>query len=163
MQSRQLLTDLTYMGGTRPCGPMTIIFRSVIQSQHTSLYSSFGVNRTIHVLKTTVTDLTYMGVTRPCGPMTIIFRSVIQSQHTSLNITFGVTCTLHLLSTTVYRFDLYGRYQTLWIDDDNFSQPYLELAYKPTYQFWCESGVPCTQDPSLRILLISEVPDPVDR
>ena len=47
-------TDLTYMGGTRPCGPMTIIFGSVIYSQYTSLNIKFGVNRTFHVLKTPV-------------------------------------------------------------------------------------------------------------
>ena len=42
--------------------------------------------------------------------------------------------TFHVLKTPVYRFDLYGRYQTLWTDDD---------------KFW--------------IWLIWEVPDPVDR
>ena len=33
----------------------------------------------------------------------------------------------------------------------------------PKYQIWCESDVPCAQDPSLPIWLIWEVPDPVDR
>ena len=96
------------------------------------------------------TDLTCMGGTGLCGPMTIIFGGIIKSQYTSLNIKFGVNRTFHVLKTTVYRFDLYGKYQTLWTDDDNFSQCYLELAYKPTYQFWCESDIPCTQDPSYR-------------
>ena len=54
MCSRPEFTDLTYMGGTRPCGPMTIIFGSVIQSQYTSLNVQFGVNRMFHVLKTPV-------------------------------------------------------------------------------------------------------------
>ena len=27
----------------------------------------------------------------------------------------------------------------------------LELVYKPKYQIWCESDVPCAQDPSLPI------------
>ena len=54
MCSRPKFTDLTYMGGTGPCGPMTIIFGSVIQSKYTSLNIKFGVNRTFHVLKTPV-------------------------------------------------------------------------------------------------------------
>ena len=69
-----------------------------------SLNIKFGLNRTFHVLKTPVTDLTCMGGTRPCGPMMIIFDS-----------------------------DLYGRYQTLWTDDDNFWKSYLALVYKPKY------------------------------
>ena len=151
MYSRQQFTDLTYMGGTRSCAPMTIIFGGVIQSQHTSLNIKFGVNRTFHVLKTPVYRFTYMGGTGPCGPMTIIFGGIIQSQSASLNIKFAVNRTFHVLKTPVYRFDLYGRYQTLWTDDDNFSQCYLELAYKPKHQIWCESDVPCTQDNSLPI------------
>ena len=180
MNLRQQFTDFTYTGGTRPCRPMTIIFGSVIQSQHTSLNINvgvnrtfqvlktpvyrfefygryrtlvtdddnfwqcclskctslnikFGVNRTFHVLKTPVTDLTYMGGTGPCRPMTIIFGGLIQSQYTSQNIKFGVNQTFHVLKTTIYRFDLYGGYQTLWTDDDNFWQCYLELVYKPKY------------------------------
>ena len=100
MYSRQQLTDLTYMGGTRPCGPMTIIctldvpytmtivFGSVIQSQHTSLNIKFGVNGNFHVLKTPVTELTYMGGTGPCEPIKIIFHYHIQSQYTSLNVKY---------------------------------------------------------------------------
>ena len=144
-------TDLTYMGGSRSCTAMTIIFGSIIKSQHRNLDINLGVNRTFHVLKTPVTDLIYMGGTRPCGPLTIIFGSVIQSQYTSLDIKFGVNRTLYVLKTPVYRFDLYGRYRTLWTDDDNFWQCYLELAYKSIYQIWCESDVPCAQDPSLPI------------
>ena len=30
MYSRQQFTALTYMGGTGPCGPMTIIFGGII-------------------------------------------------------------------------------------------------------------------------------------
>ena len=70
--------------------------------------------------------------------------------------------TFHVFKTPVYLFDLYGRYQTLWTDDDNFWKCYLELVFKPTYQIWCESDVPCGQDPSILIWLIWEVPDPVD-
>ena len=66
------------------------------------------------------TGLTYMGGTGPYGPMTIVFGGIIQSQYTSLYIKFGVNRTFHVLKITVYRFDLYGRYQTLWTDDDNF-------------------------------------------
>ena len=65
------------MGDTGPCGPMTIIFGSVIKSKHTSLNINFGVNRMFHVLKTQFTDLTYMVGTTPCRPITIIFGSVI--------------------------------------------------------------------------------------
>ena len=105
MYSRQQFTDLTYMGGTRPCGPMTIIFGSVIKSQYTSHNIKFGVNRTFHVFKTSVTDLTYMGGTAPCGPMTIIFGSVIKSWYTSLNFEFGVNWMFYVLKTSVYRVD----------------------------------------------------------
>ena len=91
------------------------------------------------------TDLTYMGDTGPCGPMTIIFGTVIQSQYTSLNIKFGVNRTFHVLNIPVYRFDLYGRYRTLFTDDDNFLQCYLELIYKPKCPIWCESDFPCSR------------------
>ena len=66
------------------------------------------------------TDLTYMGGAGPGRPMTIIFGSIIYSWFISLNIKFGVNRTFHVVKTKVYRFDLYGRYQTLWTDDDNF-------------------------------------------
>ena len=68
-----------------------------------------------------------------------------------------------MLKTPVYRFDLYGRYRTLWTDDDTFWWCSSELVYKPKYQIWCESDVPCAQDLSLPIWLIWEVPDPVNR
>ena len=151
MCSRPKFKDLTYMGGTGPCGPITIVFGGIVQSQYTSLNINFDVNRTINLLKTPVTDLTYMGGSRPCGPMTIIFSSVIKSQRTRININFGVNRTFHVLKTTIYRFDLYVRYQTLWTDDDNFWQCYLELVNKPKFQILCESDVPCSQDPSLPI------------
>ena len=133
MYSRQQFTDLTYMAGTRPCEPITIIFGIVIQSQHTSLNIKFGVKRTFHVLKTPVTDLTYMGGTGLCGSMTIVFDGIIKSQYTSLNIKFGVNRSFHVLKPTVYRFNLYGRQQTVWTDNDNFWYCYLELAYTPKY------------------------------
>ena len=40
---------------------------------------------------------------------------------------------------------------TLWSLDDNFLLCYLELVNNPKYQIWCESDVPCAQDPSLPI------------
>ena len=104
-----------------------------------------------------------MGGIGPCGPMRIIFDSVIQSWYVSLNIIFGVNRTFHELKTPVYRFGLYGRHRTLFTDDDDFWRCYLELVYKPKYQIWCNSDVPGAQDPSLPILLIWEVADPVDR
>ena len=45
----------------------------------------------------------------------------------------------HVLKTPVYRFDLYGKQQTLYTDEDNFWQCYLEFVYKSTYQIWCKS------------------------
>ena len=48
--SRPQFTDLTYMGDTGPCGPMTIIFGSVIKILHIK----FGVNRSFHVPKVPV-------------------------------------------------------------------------------------------------------------
>ena len=47
--------------------------------------------------------------------------------------------TLHVLKAPVYRSDLYGRYEILWTDDDNFWWCYLELANKPKYKIWYES------------------------
>ena len=66
------------------------------------------------------TDLTYMGGTAPSGPMTIVFGGITKSYYISLNIKFGVNRTFHVLKTPVHRFDLYGRYRTLWTDDDHF-------------------------------------------
>ena len=151
MYSRQQFTDLTYMGGTGPCGSMTMIFDCGTQSWYTSLTIKSDVNRTFNVFKTPVTDLTYMGGTGPCAPMTIIFGSVIQSQNASLNIKFGVNRTFHVVKTPVYRFDLYGRYRNVRTDNNCFWWYYLELVYKPKYQIWCATDVPCTQDPSLPI------------
>ena len=88
--------------------------------------------------------------------MTITFGSVIESQYTSLNIKFGVNRTTHVVKTKVYRFDLYGRYRTLWTDDDCFWWYYLQVVYKqvvykPKYPIWWESDVPCAQSQSLPI------------
>ena len=99
-------TDLTYMRGTGPCGPMTIIFGSVIWSQYTNLNIKFGPQ---------FTDLTYMGGTGPCGPMTIIFDSVIESLH----IKFGANRSFHVPKIPVW-FGLYGWYQILWTDIAHF-------------------------------------------
>ena len=49
------------------------------------------------------------------------------------------------LEVPFFRLQL-GRTSTLTVlraDDDNFRLCYLELVYKPKYQFWCESDVPC--------------------
>ena len=51
MCSRPQYTDLTTMGGIGPCGPMRIIFGSVIISWYTSLNIKFGANRTSDVPK----------------------------------------------------------------------------------------------------------------
>ena len=61
-----------------------------------------------------------MGGTGVCGAMTIIFDGVIKTEYKSLTIKFGVNRAFHVLKTPVYRFGLYGRYRTLWTDDDNF-------------------------------------------
>ena len=37
------------------------------------------------------------------------------------------------------------------------------MVYKSKYQIWYESDVPCTQETSIPIGFIWEVPDPVDR
>ena len=66
------------------------------------------------------TDLTYMGGTGLSGAMTLMFGSAIKSYYTILNIKFGVNRTFRVLKAPVCRFDLYGRYQTLWTDDDTF-------------------------------------------
>ena len=54
----------------------------------------------------------------------------------------------HVLKTSVYRFDYYGRYWTLWTDEDNFWYYYLELVYKQKYQIWY-IDISCNQDPSI--------------
>ena len=98
MCSRPRYTDLTNMGGIRPCGLMRIIFGRVIKSWYISLNIKFGVNRTFHVLKTHVTT---MGGTGPCGPMTIILDSVIKSWYISLNIKFGANRTVCVLNSSI--------------------------------------------------------------
>ena len=85
MCSRPQFTDLTHMGGIRPCEPMTIIFGSVIQSQCTSLNIKFGVNRMFHVLKPQFTDLTYMGGTRFCGPIQPLFNQLMGNRSLCAN------------------------------------------------------------------------------
>ena len=47
-------TDLTYMAGTGSCGPMEILFCSVIKSSYTILNIKLVANRTFHVPKTPV-------------------------------------------------------------------------------------------------------------
>ena len=54
MCCRLQYTDLIYMGDTGPCGPMRIIFGSIIKSWHTSLNIKFGVNRMFRVVRTPV-------------------------------------------------------------------------------------------------------------
>ena len=77
MCSRPQFTDLAYIGGTGPCGLMTIISGSAIWRSYTSLIIKFGVNGAFHVLKPQFTGLAYMGGTEPCGPIMIILGSVI--------------------------------------------------------------------------------------
>ena len=122
MCSRPQFTDLAYMGGTGPCGPMTIIFSSVMKSWYTSLTTKFGVYRAFHVLKTRVIPFSYMGGPEPCGPMTIIFGSAIRILH----IKFGANRSFHVPQIPVYRFGLYGRYQILWTD-------IAHIQYQPAY------------------------------
>ena len=62
----------------------------------------------------------YKGGTGTCGSIKIIFGNHVYSQHTILNIKFGKNWTLYVPKTLVYRFDLYGRYQTLWTDIAHF-------------------------------------------
>ena len=59
MCSRPHNTDLTYMEGTGPCGPMRIIFGSGINSWYTMLNIKFGAIRTF----------VYMEGTRSCRPI----------------------------------------------------------------------------------------------
>ena len=70
-------TDLTYMGGTAPCGAMSMIFGSFIKSWYTSLGIKFGVNQSFMCPRPQKTNLTYMEGTGTCEPMRIIFPSVI--------------------------------------------------------------------------------------
>ena len=151
MYLRPQFTDMTYMGGTGRCEPMTIVFGGIIWSQYTSLNIKFGVNRTFHVLKTTVYRFDLCGRYRTLWTVGDNFGGIIQSQYTNLNIKFGVHRTFHVLKTPVCWFDLFGGNQTLWADDDKFWQCYLELVHKPKYLIWCEPDVLCTQDPSLPI------------
>ena len=54
MCSRPQFADLAYIGGAGPCGPMIIIFGSVIKGYYAILNIKFGVNRIFHVVKTLV-------------------------------------------------------------------------------------------------------------
>ena len=156
MCSRPQFTDLTYIGGTGPCVPMTIIFSSVIQSQFTSLNIKSGVNQTFHVANTPVYRFDLYGRYRTLWPIKIIFGYHIKSQYTILNTKFGVNQKSDVTKTPVYRFDLYGNYRTLQTDEDKCLLSNLELVYKHKYEIQYESDVFCAQDPR-------EVPDSVDR
>ena len=57
MCSRPQFTYLTYIGGTGPCGRMTIIFGSVIKSLHIK----FASNRSFHVPKIPVYQFGFYG------------------------------------------------------------------------------------------------------
>ena len=54
MRPRPRYTDLTYMGGTGPCGWMRIIFGSVIYNWYPSINIKIGANRTFYVPKNPV-------------------------------------------------------------------------------------------------------------
>ena len=58
-------------------------------------------------------DLTYIGDSRFNKPIQELFCNSTKSQFTSLNMKFGVNRIFHVPRTPVYRFDLYGRYQSL--------------------------------------------------
>ena len=92
-----------------------------------------------------------MGGTGPCDSIKLIFGNHVYSWNGILNIKCGVNRLFHVLK----------RYQTLWTDEDDFQQCYLELVYNPKYQICCESDFPCAQD--LPIWFIWDVRDPVDR
>ena len=59
MCPRTQYTHLTTIGGTGPCGPMRIIFDSVIKSWYINQNIKFGVNRTFYVPKNTVCRFDY--------------------------------------------------------------------------------------------------------
>ena len=61
MCPRPQFPDLTYMGGTGPCVPLSILFGSVIKSRYISLNIAFGVNRLLDGLKTQVYRFDYYG------------------------------------------------------------------------------------------------------
>ena len=90
MCSRPQFTDLTYIGGTGPCGPMTIIFGSVIKILHIK----FGANRSFHVPKIPVYRLVYMGGTRFCRPIQPIFNTDRPMANRSLFAKFEVHSSL---------------------------------------------------------------------
>ena len=74
MSSRSQYADLTTIGATGPCGPMRLIFGSVITQAYVLNLERFGRSmcpRPQH------TYLTYMGGTGTCRAMRIIFGSVI--------------------------------------------------------------------------------------
>ena len=83
-----------------------LLFRKVIGLTDTLIPSSF-----LYFI--------YMGGTGPCDSIKIIFGNHVYNE-TILNIKFGVNRMFHVVKTPVYRFDLYGRYRTLWTDDENF-------------------------------------------
>ena len=151
MCSRPQFTDLTYMGGTRSCGPKLPIFNT---DQHMG-------NRSVRLDAIVFTTDGHMDgrtdgqtdIAQMSQNFTLI--KCLQGTQGPRSLFLGVTNVLtklfHVRKARVYRFDLYERYRTMQTDDDNFWQGYLELVHKPKYQIWCESDVPCAQDPSLPI------------
>ena len=125
------------------------ILRNKINFEIKQVRTNLGLADTL--IPSSVIYLIYMGGTGSCDSIKIIFGYHLNSQHIILNIKFGVNRMFHVVKTPVQRFDLYGRYRTLQTDDDNFWQCYLEQVYKVKYQIWCESHVPCAEDPSLPI------------
>ena len=95
---------------------LVVIFRVSIQTQISHLVC---IGRSM-CPRPQYTDLTYMEGTGPSDLIKIIFGNHVYSWHAILNIKFGVIRTFHVPITPVCRFDLYGRYQILWTDHDNF-------------------------------------------
>ena len=62
----------------------------------------------------------YMGGIGPCDSIKIIFDYNVNSSHIILNIKYYVNRMFHVVKTPVYRFDLYGRYRSMWTDDDHY-------------------------------------------
>ena len=67
-----------------------------------------------------IPHLTYMEGTRHYEPLWVIFKNYIYSSYTSPYIKFNANRMFHVPKITFFRFDLYGRYQTLLTDINNF-------------------------------------------
>ena len=140
MCPRPQYTILNYMVGTGSCGPMKIIFGSVISSCCTSLNIKFGANRTFDIPKI------------PVYRFGLYWRyQILWADEDNFWQRYFHFFYFHVLKTQVYRFDYYGRYRTLWTDEDSFRYCYLEYVNKSKYLIWYESDFPCAQDSGIAI------------